>query len=91
MRRVGQLKERFLRFSNLYSSYQKAFRGTKSPEAYSFAFRAEAELFQLQEELRSETYRLAPYHYFTIFEPKERTISVAPFRDRVVHHAWFAY
>ena len=27
------------------------------------------------------------YRYFRIYEPKERTISVADFRDRVVHHA----
>ena len=28
-----------------------------------------------------------PYKYFIISEPKERVISVASFRDRVVHHA----
>jgi hypothetical protein len=33
------------------------------------------------------TYIPGPYHIFRIFDPKERTIACAPFRDRVVHHA----
>ena len=28
-----------------------------------------------------------PYRQFRVFDPKERVISVAPFRDRVLHHA----
>lgn len=32
-------------------------------------------------------YHPQPYKYFVIREPKERIISVAAFRDRVVHHA----
>ncbi|KJU83344.1 hypothetical protein MBAV_004463, partial [Candidatus Magnetobacterium bavaricum] len=27
------------------------------------------------------------YRHFKIYDPKERIISVAPFKDRVVHHA----
>lgn len=41
----------------------------------------------LKEELETGSYHPARYRYFKIFDPKERTISVAPFRDRVVHHA----
>ncbi len=33
------------------------------------------------------SYNPGDYSYFTIYEPKKRTISVVPFRDRVVHHA----
>ena len=40
-----------------------------------------------QEFLESGRYVPGDYRYFTIYEPKERLISVAPFRDRVVHHA----
>ncbi len=35
----------------------------------------------------SGTYRHGSYTYFTIYEPKERLVAAAPFRDRVVHHA----
>ncbi|MGR9108390.1 MAG: reverse transcriptase domain-containing protein [Gammaproteobacteria bacterium] len=44
-------------------------------------------LLDLQDELRSGTYRPGSYKHFYIHEPKRRKISAAPFRDRVVHHA----
>ncbi len=39
----------------------------------------------LQEELASMHYRHAAYHYFYVFDPKERHISKASVRDRFVH------
>jgi retron-type reverse transcriptase len=44
-------------------------------------------LVKLQQELANESYQPGAYEHFTIHEPKERLISAAPFRDRVVHHA----
>lgn len=87
MRRVGALWEDFISFDNLYRAWRRAFRSTKTPEAFAFTFTVEKELFLLQEELGNYTYQPGTYRYFTIYEPKERIISVAPFRDRVVHHA----
>ncbi len=87
MQRVGNLKDIFLSFENLYSAYKKACRGTKSYQAYAFAFNADREILRLKRELSGGTYEPGDYRYFTIKEPKERVISVAPFRDRVVHHA----
>jgi retron-type reverse transcriptase len=87
MQRVGNLKESFLSFANLYVAYKKAYRGTKSYQTYAFAFNVDRELLLLQSELAGGTYEPGNYNYFTIKEPKERIISVAPFRDRVVHHA----
>jgi len=40
-----------------------------------------------QSEICHPIYHPQPYKYFVIREPKERIISVAAFRDRVVHHA----
>jgi len=37
--------------------------------------------------LQDKTYMPGPYKSFFIREPKERMISAAPYRDRVVHHA----
>lgn len=76
-----------LSFENLYRAYRKACRGTKSYEAYRFRFNVERELFDLQDELCSEAYSPGKYRYFSIADPKPRTIAVAPFRDRIVHHA----
>jgi retron-type reverse transcriptase len=50
-------------------------------------YSCESRLFELQTELLEERYLPQPYRYFRIKEPKERVISVAAFRDRVVHHA----
>jgi RNA-directed DNA polymerase len=47
----------------------------------------EKECVDLREELMEERYRPGPYEYFKIYEPKERRVAAAPFRDRVLHHA----
>jgi len=41
----------------------------------------------LQSSLRDGSWEPSPFKVFTIFEPKERVISAAPFCDRVAHHA----
>ena len=88
MRRHGQLYERFASFANLQAAYRKARRGTRRNAATaSYFFHLETELLALQEELMEMRYTPGPYRYFQIHDPKTRTISVAPFRDRVVHHA----
>lgn len=85
---MGGLFEHFSSFSNLLAAYQKARRGTRKNQATSeFFLNLEYELFEMQESLRLMTYYPEDYRYFQIYDPKERTISVAPFRDRVVHHA----
>ena len=87
MHRIGNLREAFLSFSNLYTAWKKAFRSTKTAESYEYSFHLERNLFALQEDLRSGLYTPGDYRYFTITDPKVRIISVAPFRDRIVHHA----
>jgi RNA-directed DNA polymerase len=75
-------------FENLLLAYKKARKG-KRGKAYVAAFehKQEEELFSLQEELHQKTYKPGAYDSFFIHEPKQRLISAAPFRDRVVHHA----
>jgi Reverse transcriptase (RNA-dependent DNA polymerase) len=75
-------------FENLWRAYQKARRHKryKEPAAW-FAMNVEHNLLTLQRELRDGSYRPGGVHQFRIWEPKERVISAAPFRDRVVHHA----
>jgi RNA-directed DNA polymerase len=88
MKRYGKLFETFTSFSNLLLAYKKARKGAVGKqETQQFSFYLERELFGLQEELLSGYYQPRPYRYFQIFDPKQRTISVAAFRDRVVHHA----
>jgi hypothetical protein len=88
MKRYGQLFEQMTAFGSLLAAFHRAKRGTRlNRDNGGFIFRAEMELLQLRDELLSGAYRPQPYRYFQIAEPKIRTISVADFRDRVVHHA----
>jgi retron-type reverse transcriptase len=49
----------------------------------------ETELLQLERELKSGCYRTGRYLAFEVHDPKPRTVSAAPFRDRIVHHALY--
>ena len=75
-------------FENLLSAARKAQRGKRFQDQVSaFNFHLERELYRLQTELQTQTYRPGPYYEFHVYEPKLRKISAAPYRDRVVHHA----
>ncbi|MBF0328757.1 MAG: group II intron reverse transcriptase domain-containing protein [Nitrospirae bacterium] len=88
MKRTGNLFEKVCTFESLYRAFKKAMRGSgKTEEACAFEFELEHLLFELQRELLNGIYRPDKYRYFQVYEPKERTISVASFRDRVVHHS----
>lgn len=88
MRRIGGLFDGVVSYSNLYRAYRKALLGArKNEEQARFYYNLENELVILRRELVDETYIPGPYRYFMIHDPKEREIAIAPFRDRVVHHA----
>jgi len=88
MKRIGGLWEKIVSFDNLYQAYRKARLGkASSAEVAKFALHLEANLFALQRRLQDQSYRPGAYRQFQIYDRKPRTISAAPFRDRVVHHA----
>jgi retron-type reverse transcriptase len=88
MKRYGNLWNRVIDFSNLLQAAQKAQRGKRFRDnVLAFNHNLEAELIQLQLELKSQTYSPGSYKTFQIRQPKRRLISAAPYRDRVVHHA----
>ncbi len=75
-------------FDHLLATYRQARKNKKqTPEMYAFHFNLEENLWDLQRELLEGSYQPAPYRNFYIYDPKQRKISAAPFRDRVVHHA----
>ncbi len=88
MKRHKHLFERVASLGNLLGASKDALRGKRNrhPGA-SFFLDFEKELVSLHEELTSGEYVPGAYHYFTIFEPKQRRVAAAPFRDRVIHHA----
>ena len=87
-KRYGGLMGALCEFSHLVRAFWRARKGSGLTwESAAFEFFLEKELLGLQKLIREGTYQPANYQYFRIYEPKERLISVAPFRDRVVHHA----
>ena len=88
MKTYKHLYPQITAFENLYQAFKNAARGKRGKaDVADFEYRLEDNLFTLQEELRTQTYRPGPYYNFRILDPKPRLISAAPFRDRVVHHA----
>lgn len=89
MKRHGYLYERLTSFENIFLAFKKAMAGKKrNPNVADFACNQELNLLNLQMELQEKSYRPGKYRTFMIYEKKPRMISAAPFRDRVVHHAF---
>ncbi|MBF0452840.1 MAG: group II intron reverse transcriptase domain-containing protein [Candidatus Magnetomorum sp.] len=88
MKRMTNLFPAITNIQNLMNAAQKAYRGKKNnQEANLFYFNLESEILKLEAALINMTYHPAPYRSFKVYEPKERDICAASFRDRVVHHA----
>lgn len=79
--------ERIYEWDNLLSAYRKAKKCKSSNVIDEFNYYWESELLDIQSKLMNQEYVFGAYHRFMIYEPKERLIMAAPFRDRVVHHA----
>jgi len=81
--------DRIASFLPLVAAAGRAKRGKRlSEDARAFFVNLESEVLALERELVAGAWRPGPYRTFIIREPKPRTISAAPFRDRVVHHAF---
>jgi len=75
-------------WGNLLCAWRKAAKGKRGlAPAAAFESQLADRLLELQQALISRQYGPGGYVNFVIHEPKRRTISAAPFRDRVVHHA----
>ena len=88
MKTYKNLYKNIITFDNLLSAVKKSSKGRKyNADVAAFHFQLEKELLQLEEELKTKTYQPGDYRTFNIHDPKERMISAAPYRDRIVHHA----
>ncbi|MBQ1863836.1 MAG: hypothetical protein II150_04520 [Thermoguttaceae bacterium] len=88
MRRVGGLIEQIASPDNLREAWLKTVRGKRlEPSVLRFRENLNENLREIGEDLRFGTYRWGNYRSFTIFDPKERVIQVAPLRDRIAFHA----
>ena len=75
-------------FAALEAAAQRAARGKRrKPGVAAFLARLEREVLRLECELIEGAWRPGRYVEIAVRDPKPRTVSAAPFRDRVVHHA----
>ena len=88
MHRIGRIWEQVVALDNLYTAFCKAGLGKRRrPDVALFSLDLERNLLTLQQEMIGGAYIPGAYRQFTVYERKPRLISVAPFRDQVVHHA----
>ncbi len=84
--RAGFLRE--VSLTGITAAARRAARGKRrSAEVAAFIRNLESEALGLEREILSRAYCPGPYDTFIISDPRRRQITVAPFRDRVVHHA----
>ncbi|MHB8626988.1 MAG: reverse transcriptase domain-containing protein [Aggregatilineales bacterium] len=85
---LSSLYSQITSWSNLLLAYRKASRHKRGKSAAAhFEHQIADRLLDLQQSLIDFTYEPGDYVHFMIYDPKQRKISAAPFRDRVVHHA----
>lgn len=89
MKRHGNLYEKIISIENLELADVKARkkkhhqRGIKAHDK-----NRESNILKLHEVLKTDTFQTSPYIYKTIYEPKEREISILPYYpDRIVQRA----
>ncbi len=88
MKRQGKLIDSVADMENLYLAYYKAQRGKlMKPSVLGYSKNLEENLKLLQKQIVEQTVEIGNYHYFTIYDPKKRTICASPFPQRVLHHA----
>ncbi|MCL2327552.1 MAG: RNA-directed DNA polymerase [Bacteroidetes bacterium] len=88
MNRTGNLIEQIYDTDNLYLAYYKASRGKHVKQAViDFGRNLDINIRLLRQQLQTGEVQVGNYHYFTIYDPKQRTICAAAFQERVLHHA----
>ena len=91
-KRLGNLIPLIAEPDNLRCAAWKASRGKKQrAEVQDFLANLDAEVAQLRSDLLLNKVEVGAYKQFRIYDPKERVISAAPFRQRVLHHAIMNY
>jgi len=88
MKRQNFLFEHILDYNNVRLAFLKAIRGKRtSPSAINFCQNLDANLSLLRNKLAMLHCEWGRYQSFLITDPKLRTVSTAPFEQRIMHHA----
>jgi len=88
MKRRGYVIEKVADMDNLRLAFWKAKRGKMHKRSVQdFQNNLNEELSILNQEILSGAINVGDYHFFKIYDPKERQICAAAFKERVLHHA----
>jgi len=85
------LFEKMTSLSQIFLGWDQFRRGkSKKKDVQYFERHLEDNIFQLQHDLATLKYKHAPYDQFYVTDPKQRCISKAPVRDRLVHQVVYS-
>ena len=88
MKRVGNLMSQIADYDNIQSAFIKSCRGKQAKrEVIEFRKNYDENISNIRKSFLSGDIQVGNYNYFKIFDPKERLICAASFRERVIHHA----
>ena len=88
MKRQNHLFEQIVDYHNIRLAFLKAIRGNRSSyAAINYCTNIDTNLASLREKLATLQCGWGNYRSFLITDPKLRTISTAPFEQRIMHHA----
>ncbi len=88
MKRAGNLYKKIATYENLCQAFWKAARGKQHrQEVIAFRSSFDSRIGKLQEGLLQHQPDIGNYHFFKVFDPKQRSICAASFSERVLHHA----
>lgn len=87
MKRMSNLYEYFLSNENLYKCYREVLNNTKNKRRVNWLLNNKDEVIEeIKTELKNDTYKVGPYNFFTIYEPKKRLIASQGMKDKIVNH-----
>lgn len=88
MKRANNLLTNIAEPENLRFAFWKAQKGKSSSlQVQRFREDLDENIRQLRTQILTGLVEIGEYHYFKIFDPKEREICASAFREQVVHHA----
>lgn len=87
--KYDDLYEKIISYENLKAAFYKATEGDKKyhPDAIKFNMMLELNLVILWRDLKSGKYKVGPYTYRVVYEPKERGVWAPSFIDKIVQAA----
>jgi retron-type reverse transcriptase len=88
MKNKKKLFPKLFSTKNIFRAYKEASKNKNFRKAnLLFEKRLALNLKRIQNSLKTKTYSHGNYKFFKIYDQKEREISAAPLKDRIVHHA----